>query len=257
MLTITNAEKKCSFQENLDPGLMEVSVVITAMAEGDKPYIKECVSSIFRNEYIAEVIVCVIKNNDWIDQELKDFFDHPKLKIHRILPCNASAARNYGVRTAVSSWIAFCDGDDYWSDHKISKQLTHAIRHNLDVVGGDHWLTDIKSIVRSYSLCRVMPMTSSWLVKKEVMLKYPFNEKVARAEDSEWWVRVGSKIKKGRCPHLMLYYRVKTNSKSSGARSKERKAFIVKMASKPILSYVVKIFTFGIWILYRNNKYSL
>jgi len=252
--------QKFNRQENINIEterlLKDISVVVTAMSDAEQDYIHDCISSIFENKHIAEVIVCVVNNNTWIEKKLSNYLDNPKLKIHRISRSNAAATRNYGARVAKSTWVAFCDGDDFWAKDKIQKQLAFATDNSFDIIGGDHFLTDMDGKIRSYPLCRVMPMTSSWLVRKEVMLDYPFDSSLNSAEDSEWWVRVGQKIKKGRCPHLMVYYRVRTNSLSSGTPSKRRKALVVKAGSLPIVNKFVMVFTYLCYKLLRRTNYS-
>ena len=223
MGTITKRNFKEYVFASTNKRVDEISVVITAMTDAEKPYLRECVSSVFSNEHVAEVIICVEYTNNWVENELTYFKNNPKLKVHRIPKCNAATARNYGVSTSKCSWIAFCDGDDVWSENKLSKQLRHAKGHHIDVVGGDHWLTNMDGVIRAYAICQTMPMTSSWLVRKEVLMEYPFNENLSNSEDSEWWVRVGNRVSKGRCPSFMLYYRVRSNSLSATSAGKIRK----------------------------------
>ena len=50
-----------------------------------------------------------------------------RLRLVRLSPSQGvSAARNAGITSTSSEWIAFCDDDDVWARHKLAAQLTAA-----------------------------------------------------------------------------------------------------------------------------------
>ena len=232
----------------------DVAAIIIAMTDGEQPFLPDTLKSVFSDPCIAQVILCIEKQNTWLDATLGTVKDDPRLEIIRLALAPPGAIRNYALSIVRMPWIAYCDGDDVWCQGKIL-QRRYAHTTGSDFVGADHYLTDEPGKIRAFALARYMPMLSSWMVRTEVMKKYPFNETMFTAEDGQWWFRTEGLIRKARYPKMLLKYRVRYSSLSSVTPSKRRKAKIVALAAKPVLGTLIFLFTGCLWILTRKKQY--
>lgn len=233
----------------------DVTAIITSMTDGEKPFICEAVTAVLSDPCIIHVILCIEKKNDWIEKEIGSFMADPRLQIIRFPIMLCGAIRNKALNMVKTPWVTYCDADDVWCKGKTLIQQTFASRMGCDFVGADHYLTDEAGKIRAFALARYMPMLSSWLVRTEIMRKYPFNETMCTGSDGEWWYRTTNIIQKARCPKMLLRYRVRTESLSSLTNSKIRKAKIVTFAKIPVLGLSVLFLTFCTWLIGRKNHY--
>jgi glycosyltransferase involved in cell wall biosynthesis len=205
------------------------------------------------------VIVCIQDSNTWIDEVLASVGTDPRLEILRMPMTYLGGVRNRGIQLVKTEWVAFCDGDDVWCKGKTLAQREYAEKHKCDFVGCDHYLTDEAGHIRAFALAKYLPMPSSWLVRTKVMVEHPFKEekKLNGIEDSEWWKRTAREnaFPKGRCPKLLLRYRVRGVSLSTTEPSKIRKAKAVKLASIPVIGWGVWFLTGCMWLVNRSESY--
>jgi glycosyltransferase involved in cell wall biosynthesis len=235
----------------------DVTAVVTAMTDGERPYLSECVNSVVSDPGIAHAIVCVQENNSWVEQVLGSDKKDPRIQILRLRMAPAGAVRNQALRHVKTEWVAYCDGDDVWRKGKTLLQRAYAEKTNADFVASDHFLTDEAGHVRAVALAKYLPMVSSWMVRARIMRKYPFKEEKGfnGLEDHEWWFRTAYAFSKSRCPRLLLRYRVRALSLSSGEPSKERKARAVALGSKPVIGLVFLFLTGCLWLVNRSKSY--
>jgi len=235
----------------------DVTAVIVAMTDGERPFLAESLNAALRDPGIAHVIVCIQDSNTWIDDVLSSVPNDPRLEVLRMPLAPAGAVRNEGVNRVKTEWLAFCDGDDVWCPGKTRIQLDHAAKHNADFVASDHYLTDEAGRIRAVALAKYIPMPSSWLVRTSVMRKYPFKaeKKYNGIEDHTWWFETKTTVRKDRCPKLLLRYRVRGISLSTTEPSKMRKLRAVTWASKPVIGWGVFVLTWGMWLVNRSKSY--
>jgi len=238
-------------------GIADVTAVVTAMTDGERPHLPACLNAIIADPGIARVLLCVQDSNTWIDEMLKSVGPDSRIEVLRMSMDPAGAVRNEAVKHVETEWIAFCDGDDVWCEGKTAIQRHHADEQNADFVGGDHYLTDEAGRVRAVALAKYLPMTSTWMVRTSIMQQYPFKweKKFNGIEDHQWWFDTMNVIKKDRCPRLLLKYRVRGFSLSSFEPSKARKARVVSFASKPVIGWAVFILTGCLWLVNRSKSY--
>ncbi len=233
----------------------DVTAIIIAMTDGEQPFLPDTMKAVLSDPCIAQVILCIEKQNGWADKTLSSFTKDPGLEIVRLPLAPPGAIRNAAIKYVRMPWIAYCDGDDVWCKEKILQRKYAAVT-GCDFVGADHYLTDEAGKIRAFALARYMPMLSSWMVRTEVMKQYPFNETMFIAEDGQWWFRTEGKIKKARYPRMLLKYRVRNSSLSSTDASKKRKAKIVALASIPVLGKIIYLLTGLLWLLTRKKQYD-
>ena len=232
----------------------KVSAVVTAMTDAEKPFIADTLNSMTDDPYLGQILVCVEQNNSWI-APIVDQSNDKRIQILYLPMMIVSAARNRGVEVADFEWIAFCDGDDMWCPGKTRIQLAVGCQEKASFIGTDHYLADENGRIRACALACYIPMPSSWLVEKSILIAHPFNENVRQGQDGEWWIRTHPTVKKVRCPIKLIKYRVRPNSLSSLRPSKKRKALVVQAASIPILDKVIFGITYLLWYFFRKDEY--
>jgi hypothetical protein len=234
----------------------DVTAIITAMTDGERPFLAQTVQAVLADREIMQVIVCVSDQNNWVATTLGNLLEDTRLEILPLPLALPGAIRNQAVRHARMPWIAFCDGDDVWCLDKTRMQREYAAATGCDLVGADHYLTNEQGAIRGLGQARYLPMTSSWLVRTELMQRYLFNESLSQGEDGEWWVRTHQTVTKARCAKMLLRYRVRRQSLSSSTPSKQRKAQFVALAGMPVIGPIAFLATGVSWWLSRQNQYE-
>lgn len=245
-MTATGVERLEVFQD--------VAAIITAMTDGEQPFLFDAVSAVFSDLAIGQVVLCVEENNTWVHETISAFLLNPRLQIVRLPMMSAGATRNQALAFVEKGWVAYCDGDDVWCPGKTFIQRAIARETGCDFVGADHYLTDKEMTIRAFALARNIPMTSSWLVKADVMRTYPFIDS-SMAEDGDWWIRTRGQVSKVRCPKPLVKYRVRADSISALTPSKRRKVLIIKVSKVPVMGTIVLLLTYFAWLLTRQKKY--
>ena len=122
----------------------------------------------------------------------------------------ANAARNYGARTAATEWVAFLDDDDTWHPDKISKTLAAVPADGRSVIMAHRFVARTRE--RDYVWPRFAPdptvhlseylfcrrglfdgdghlQTSALMTRRELVVRTPFREDLARHQDHDWVLR--------------------------------------------------------------------
>jgi glycosyltransferase involved in cell wall biosynthesis len=231
----------------------DVTAIITAMTDGERPFLGACLESVISDPGIGHVIVCVQESNSWIDGILAAIRRDSLLQVLRLPLASPGVVRNEAVKHVQTDWLAFCDGDDVWCKSKTLIQRACALENKCDFVGTDHYLIDEDGHTRAVALAKYLPMTSSWMMRTSVMRDHPFKDVIW--EDDEWWKRTVRSVPKCRCPRLLIRYRVRAGSLSTSEPSRKRKARAVAMASIPVIGGGVMILTACAWLLNRRKYY--
>ena len=224
------------------------------MTDSERPFLFDAVNAVLSDLSVSQVILCIEENNIWMRETIGAFLLNPQLQIVRLPMMSAGAVRNQALAFVEKNWVAYCDGDDVWCAEKTRIQRAIAKETGCDFVGADHYLADEEMTVRAFALARHIPMTSSWLVKADVMRKHPFIDS-SMAEDGDWWIRTREQVSKVRCPQPLVKYRVRAGSLSSLTPSKRRKALIVKISKVPMVGTILLLLTYLTWLLTRQKKY--
>lgn len=232
-----------------------VAAVVTAMTDKEAQFLYRTIEAILADAVIGQVLLCIEEHNTWITPTLGQLITDPRLEIIRMPLAIVGAVRNRALERVRLPWVAYCDGDDIWCKDKTAIQRRLAEATGSDFVGADNFLINEQGKVCGFAFSRNIPMPSSWLVRTEVMRKYPFNESMPISEDGEWWDRTNANIKKMRCARMLLHYRIRANSASSTTPSMRRKAKIVAIASYPILREIMFCLTGFVWLFTRQQRY--
>ncbi len=112
-----------------------------------------CIESVLAQSYpVNEIIVVDDCSTDNTLKQLNKFNDNIIiLKTEK--QSGAQTARNIGIKSAKSDWIAFLDSDDEWLSNKMEKQISALEEFNFDqwsVVHGNCYTKDISSEKKKY-----------------------------------------------------------------------------------------------------------
>ena len=196
---------------NIKPNIT-ISVIIPAY--NIEKYIARALRSVLGQTRLAdEIIVIDDGSTDSTADEIKKFSD----QVRYIYQPNAgvSAARNKGIESATSEWIAFLDGDDEWLPEYLQRQCKIIARNpELQWLGGNYirCLCD-EDIRRNDGIPAKLQQrlggkdyfdnylhahrtgphwyTATMMIQRKVFDKIGnFREGMDRAEDLDMWLRI-------------------------------------------------------------------
>lgn len=213
-----------------------VSVVIPAYRV--TPYIAEALDSIFHQTFSDYEVIVV--NDGCPDTEALESVLRPYLSRIRYLKrernSGVAAARNAGIEAALSPYIAFLDGDDFWDARYLEIHVA-MLREDpaLDVVYGNARIfgssTDAGRLAMDLLPSRGEVTFASLIsmrcnvcvsstVRREMLLRVGmFDVKQQLCEDFDLWLRIakaGGKFAYHQ--QVVLHYRKRDGSQSSNAR---------------------------------------
>lgn len=231
-----------------------VSAIVTCMTAAEFPFIDETLDSVVPQ--VDQTILCIQDSFDNFEDNRKlSRFKGREVTVVRMPLLPLGEVRNRGLVHVQHEWVAYCDGDDVWTDGKVAQQLECLKASAADFCGCDHVLIDDSSVVRLHAFARHIPMPSSWMVKASVMKEIPFDGTLRCVEDGDWWIRSHSKIKKARLAQPLLKYRVRSGSLSAATASKRRKMLFMRLAEIPVLGNALKLLTWARWRMVRSSEY--
>jgi glycosyltransferase involved in cell wall biosynthesis len=166
----------------------QISVIIPCY--NAKKYILEALNSIANTA--AEVIVVDDASTDG-SADYVESLNYPNVKLFRLSQNGGiSIARNFGVKQAQHSIIAFLDADDLWTE-KRNEKLLAAMKDTPWVFGKiEHFMSDDCPEDLNYSLppVQIGYFASAMLVTKEFFNKVGgFNEALRVGEFIDWFDR--------------------------------------------------------------------
>jgi glycosyltransferase involved in cell wall biosynthesis len=183
--------------------MASVSVIIPTFNRADK-VARAIASVLFQTTPAYEIIVVNDGSTDRTSSALKSFGSCIRVITH-LQQLGVSAARNSGVTSTTSPFIAFLDSDDYWLPEKLAAQLSFFLEHPEAVAcqTQEKWIRkglpvnpkkkhlkpsgDIFS--QSLKLCLVSP--SAVMLKRSLLEEVGlFDENFPCCEDYDLWLRV-------------------------------------------------------------------
>lgn len=179
-----------------------VSVIIPTFNRAKT--IRQIVLSVLEQTYSnIEVIVVDDGSTDNTVEVLKSIRDTRLRCLVNERNSGACYSRNLGIDNSNGSIIAFEDSDDFWLPHKLQKNLDELDANNADAVFSSYILNEqivhpnvnlnesedkVKTIFLNTCIG-----TPTLVVKKEIMEKERFDEKLPRFQDYDLSIRLVSK----------------------------------------------------------------
>ena len=230
----------------------EVTAIVTCMTDAERPFLRETLQSVRDQTVPCETIVVVLESNTWVDDLVNKF---PGVRVLRRPRGWEGAARNSGIASAATEFVAFLDGDDVWLPTKTQRQLAFLHTGCRDFVGVDHMLMTEDGKIFAYALAHHLPMPSSWMVRRDTILRYPFDPDVPVGVDGVWWLATWNSVRKFRLPVPLINYRVRNQSLSAASASKRRKLALSKLSSLPMGRPLLLATTYVLHGVGRRSNY--
>lgn len=185
---------------------MQFSVIIPVYNRPEM--VQRAINSVSSQTYPAsEIIVINDGSNDATGEVVRKFSDIVEIPLHIIdhqENRGVSAARNSGIKTAKSEWIALLDSDDEWKPEKLECQQRYHRQHaDLKISQcNEIWMRHGNRVKKreihhkvgggifkeSLQLCLVSP--SATIIHQSVVedIGY-FDESLPACEDYDFWLR--------------------------------------------------------------------
>lgn len=112
-----------------------ITVTVVTVTYNHKDYIRQCLDSLVcqKTNFRYQILVGDDCSTDGTTDIVRDYAKrYPKLIVPIIRPKNIGSIRNFGgiCDSVTSKYIAFCDGDDYWTDeNRLQKQVDYLEAH--------------------------------------------------------------------------------------------------------------------------------
>ncbi len=221
-----------------------VSVIIPAY--NSEKFIEAAINSVLAQSYQNfEIIVVDDSSNDNTKRIVETISQKDKrVAIHKIPHSGRpSVTRNYGIKKAQGSLIAFLDSDDLWSKEKLEKQIK-LINTNPELIfvySMSITFGDVNLLSRQYEL---LPLPIRAVKTKEDLLKIgntiPLSSVLVRSdileeigrfdedpelqiEDYDLWIRLSQKGKFKFMPRILVYYRIHSQQFSADWETKKKR----------------------------------
>ena len=214
----------------------EVTAVITCMTAAELPFILETVQSVKRQTLPCEIVLYTSHDLD-VEGALGEAAAGIELRRVPLQP--PGIIRNLAVAEAKTDWIAFLDGDDLWKPTKLERQLAFARQTQSEALGCRHLLIREDGKAFFFAFAKTMPMPSSWIVRRELLVKEPFTSRLV-FEDWELWTRLRQCARTATLNDYLTLYRVRKLSASTHQSSpKRRKYLFARVSAVPGLRFVL------------------
>ena len=167
-----------------------------------EPYIKDCLDSIMSQTFSDfEVVIVDDGSTDNSVDLVKRLYPSDKVRIIQKINGGPSSARNKGVQEAKGEWIVFLDADDLFLPNALENFNKLIIENgNIDFFVCNYYIA-INNVARLFTNKRndglvknpfyleakreLTDRPGSSVIKRELLISYPFNEKLRRYEDAE------------------------------------------------------------------------
>lgn len=247
-----------------------VSIIITTYNR--ELLLPATIDSILSQTYLNfELIIIDDGSTDRTSYHIRKYLIDNRVKYYLIDNSGGpSRPRNIGIEISRGQYIAFCDDDDIWVKNKLSIQINHLMKHNLDFVSSNMYIfkDHISNIIRVTNNKKVSSLTSfilknqintSTVVLKNTQLIH-FNEDVeflSCGEDYLLWLQLYSnKYKFGFIVDPLVYYRV---SESNISHKSWKRSHIIKIIIHfkifLINNQPIKLIPVLVWSVIKNIGY--
>lgn len=216
----------------------QISIIIPAF--NCAGYISKAIDSALEQNVSLEIIVIDDCSTDNLDEVMEKYRDNSALwYVKNEKNLGAAETRNKGVLLARGQYIAFLDGDDYWENDKLEKQLKAIQQSNYvlcttarELITPEGNLTGhiipVKEEITYNDLLKHNCINcSSILVQTNVAREFPMHHADSH-EDYIMWLEILQKYKKA-CGinEPLLKYRLSNKGKSGNKIKSAKMTFMV------------------------------
>lgn len=176
---------------------MKISVIIPCY-NSEQNIIQVLLSIFSQTLAVHEVIVIDDGSTDQSYQLILNFKEQhniTNLKLVKQTNAGPAAARNHGITLAKGDWIAFLDSDDIWDTSKIEIQQKYLLQNpNIVLLGESLKKNKTAQIIQTISFNQLLLknyfITSSVLVRKDILPNPPFDFNKKYSEDYKLWLEI-------------------------------------------------------------------
>ena len=209
-----------------------ISIIMTC--SNGEPFLHEAVKSILDQTYSNWELIFYDNNSTDKSEIIIKNFNDPRIKYFRSnILVNLGSIRKLAYDKCQGNFICFLDVDDYWSNHKLEKQIKiFEMNENIDVVCSNYYKiknhTFIKNktnLFRGYCqneiiLSYINGITATaWLtlmIKRSSIdkLEYSFDDKTHISSDFDLIIRLSIFSNFDFTDEYLAYYRIHQNNES-------------------------------------------
>lgn len=246
-----------------------VSVIIPAYNCSES--ISRAIDSALSQKVALEVIVLDDCSKDVLDDVMLKYQKYDNVRyIKNEKNLGAAKTRNKGVNLAKGEYVAFLDGDDYWAENKLEKQLallketrTVLCSTARELLTPDGECTGrvipVKTVITYKELLKHNSINcSSVLVKTEVAKEFPMHHEDSH-EDYIMWLDILKKYGQACAVNEpLLKYRLSNQGKSGNKLHSARMTFKVYrylgFGIVQSIKYFVSYAAHGVWKYCMSRK---
>ncbi len=199
-----------------------VSVIIATYNMGR--YVREAIDSVLGQDYPSvELIVVDDGSTDDTTRVLSLYSNDPRVVVIRQPNQGQTIAKNRGFNEAKGEYIAFCDADDTWIEHKLTRQIPLFDNESkIGVVYADILMISSNgcplqtpkmrrysgNITRHLLVDNFIPFVTA-VVRRQVMEEFGgFDENLPMGIDYDLWLRISVKYEFRYIDEPLAHYRV-------------------------------------------------
>lgn len=243
-----------------------VSVIIPAYNCAES--ISKAIDSVLSQNVALEVIILNDCSKDYLDDVMQKYQGYDNVKyIKNEKNLGAAKTRNKGVTLAKGEYVAFLDGDDYWAENKLEKQLKlmgetgivlcSTARELLTPAGEcTGRVIPVKPVITYKELLKHNSINcSSVVVRTEVAKEFPMHHEDSH-EDYIMWLEILKKYGKACAVNEpLLKYRLSNQGKSGSKFHSARMTF--KVYRYMGFGMIQSVVCFASYVFHGVKKYLL
>ena len=210
-----------------------IKVSVVTPTYNDERYIRQTINSVLSQTHAnLELIIIDDCSCDNTVSIIKEFQDKRIVLIENSKNRGAAYSRNIGIKHSSGDYVAFLDGDDIWDIKKLDIQLQFMEANNYLFSATQYSLIDDNGnplgvfVTAPHVITNKMLRKISYIGCLTVMFKknvYPnlsIPEDIKKRNDYALWLKLSEKTDCYFLDQNLAYYRKRSNSISSGNKTK-------------------------------------